>query len=120
MLRIVLIGAVGVAVLVPLFFVGMFLKPKLPPEGTRIYFGAGFQFQHPEEWRVLQTIRFGPATAPGLSLQAVGIDELNAVLVSRYAVDFTASGDNLDEIDGLVRTRMFEILAASGSWTAQS
>jgi hypothetical protein len=119
-LRIVLIGAVGVAVLVPLFFIGTFVRPKLPPEGTRILFGDGFQFQHPEEWRVLEGIRFGPATAPGLSLQAVGIDDINAVVVSRYAVNFAVTDDNVDEVDGLIRSRVSEVLAGSGSWNIQS
>jgi hypothetical protein len=118
--RVALVGVVGLALLIPLFVITARVRPKLPPEGSRIFFGEGFQLQYPEEWRVLEAVRFGPATAPGLSLQAVGIDEINSVVVSRYPVNFSVADDELDEIHGLIRSRLFGVLAGSGSWTVQS
>jgi hypothetical protein len=119
-LRVILVGVVGVALMIPLFVMGWWLRPQLPPEGTRIFFGAGFQFQHPEEWRVIDQIRFGPATAPGLSLQAVGIDEINAVVVGRYSINAAVTDGNIEEVRSEVLNALSEVLISSGGWVVQS
>jgi len=112
-LRISLIGLFGVLALIPLFLMLQTIKPKLPPEGTTRFVGAGFTFQHPEEWKALEVISFGPATAPGLSLEAVGIGDVDAVVVSTYRVDPGGTGQN-------ILNTLSEVLAGSGSWVVRS
>lgn len=109
---------VGLVLLIPLFVFSWRLRPQFPPEGTRIFIGAGFIFQHPEEWKEIQEVPFGPATAPGLSNEAVGVDRINAVAVSTYRLNgFVAEGDQLG---GGILTGISEMLQETGSWIVQS
>jgi hypothetical protein len=112
-LRIALIGLFGLLALVPLFVMLQTIKPKLPPAGASRFVGAGFTFQHSQEWQVIEVVSFGPATAPGLSLDAVGVGDVDAVVVSAYRVDPSGTGQD-------ILNTLSEVLAGSGSWLVRS
>jgi hypothetical protein len=111
---------VGLVLLIPLSVFSWRLRPQLPPEGTRVFYGVGFSFEHPETWRVIERVQFGPATISGLSNEAVGINKLNAVVVSRYGTNVAVTGGNIEEARTEILTALSEVMNGSGEWYVQS